>query len=363
MSRVKLTASECGGRWNAGHSGQADIAVDNSYSETAEVYLANARTGAVYDEIEGLAPGAQNTLTGTLGTGAYQLQCYTEENNPRLGPVVHIVNADPHSQLTPGLIPVTFAELVPTAKAYQAWVSSRLPVLLSQVDTLAKKVESGSTPAAKSAWLTAHLSYEKLGAAYDAFGPLDDAINGSPSGSQTWRQDKRLTGFHLIEGLLWSGAPAAKLVPAVVQLRQNVQLLIKQFATAEIAPSIIALRAHEIVENAIQFELTGHTDAGSHTNLATISANLWGAQKTLSFVAGLLRPRYPQLGQTERALAASERLIASYHHGAHWTPLQSLGTLGRERVNASLEGLVEMLAPVAAITEIRNVPRGDGIAR
>ena len=30
------------------------------------MYLANARTGAVYDEIEGLAPGAESTLTGVL---------------------------------------------------------------------------------------------------------------------------------------------------------------------------------------------------------------------------------------------------------------------------------------------------------
>jgi iron uptake system component EfeO len=363
VSRVKLTVSRCGGAWRAEHGGQANIAVANGYTEAAEVYLANARTGALYDEIEGLAPGAVSTLSGTLGTGSYRLQCYTEENNAWLGPVVRVVNSDRHAALTPGLIPVTFAELVPPAKAYQAWVTSRLPVLLAQVNALATQVSSGSTTAAKASWLTAHTTYETLGAAYDAFGPLDDAINGSPPGSQSWRRDRELTGFHLIEGLLWSSAPAAKLVPAVAQLKHDVRLLIKQFATAEIAPSIIALRAHEIVENAIQFELTAHTDAGSHTNLATIAANLYGAQKTLSFVAPLLRSRYPQLGQTERALSASEHLIASYHNGSHWTPLQSLGTLARERVNASLEGLVELLAPVAAITEIRNVPRGDGIAR
>src|SRR3984957_3708524 len=99
-----------------------------------------ARTGALYDEIEGLAPGAESTLSGTLGTGSYQLQCYTEENNPWLGPVGNIVKADRRSSPTPGLIPVTFAELVPAAKAYQAWVSSRLPVLFTQVNTLATKV-------------------------------------------------------------------------------------------------------------------------------------------------------------------------------------------------------------------------------
>jgi iron uptake system component EfeO len=358
---VSVRFSACGGRWKPERDGQLDLAVTNRYSEVADVYLANARTGAVYDELEGLAPRATAAVDATLGDGSYQLQCYTEENNVWLGPVVHVTSSAAPSLRTPGVVPVTFAELVPPTKAYQAWITSRLPVLLTQVKALRAAVAGGPTAAAKAAWLTAHLTYETLGAAYDAFGPLDDKINGFPPGSESWHADHGLTGFHLVEGLLWSDAPTGRLVPAVTQLQHYVELLIKQFATAEIQPADLPLRAHEIIENAVQFELNAETDEGSQTNLATVGANLYGAQTALSFVAPLLRTRYPELQKTKQALAASRKLIAGFDDHGHWPALQSLSTIQRERVDASLEGLVELLAPVAAIGDIRSTPKGQGL--
>ncbi len=50
-------------------------------------------------------------------------------------------------------------------------------------------VSEGDLTAAKTAWLTAHLTYETLGAAYGAFGDLDTAINGSPAPGHTARTD------------------------------------------------------------------------------------------------------------------------------------------------------------------------------
>ncbi len=362
-ARVTLAFSTCGSRWQPASDGQLDLTVVNRYSEVADVYLADARTGAVYDELEGLAPRATGTIDATLGDGQYRLQCYTEENNTWLGPVVRVSSSTASAAArTPGVVPVTFAELVEPTKAYQAWITSRLPMLLTQVRALRAAVAKGpsATAAAKAAWLRAHMTYETLGAAYDAFGPLDAKINGAPVGSQTWREDHDLAGFHLIEGLLWSGASPQRLVPAVDQLEHAVQLLVKHFVTAEIQPAALPLRAHEIVENAIQFELNGTTDEGSHTNLATISANLAGAARALSFVAPLLHTRYPQLPATERSLASARTLFASFDHDGSWTPLRSLGVLRRQQVDASLEGLVEQLAPVAAIADIRNTVGSAG---
>jgi iron uptake system component EfeO len=361
-ARVDVKVSRCGGRWQARRDGRVDLMVTNRYSEVADVYLAAAgRTDDVYDELEGLAPGASAEVEANLGPGEYRLQCYTEENNAWLGPVVHVAPGATPAARTPGVVPITFAELVPRTLAYQRWIQSRLPVLLDQVMALRAAVAGGSTADAKAAWLKAHLTYETLGAAYGAFGPLDGKINGTPAGSETWRQDQKLTGFHLIEGLLWSGAPSSRLAPAAEQLEHDVEALKKQFVTAEIPPAELPLRAHEIVENAIQFELNEQTDEGSHTNLATVGANLEGAAEALSFVAPLLHTRYPRLPATERALAASRRLVASVVRENPATPLSALGVRLREQVDASLENLVELLAPVAAIGDIRETPATAGV--
>ena len=126
-------------------------------------------------------------------------------------------------------------------------------------------------------------------------------------------------------------------------------------------PAELPLRAHEIIENAIQFELNAETDEGSHTNLATVGANLVGAAKALSFVAPLLHTRYPQLPATERALGAARKLVAGVVRKDPATPLRALNVRVREQVDASLENLVELLAPVAAIGDIRNTPASSGV--
>lgn len=358
--RVVVKVSKCGGGWKARPDGRVDLVVDNTYSEVADVYLADSKTGAVYDELEGLAPGATAKMEATLGAGEYRLQCYTDENNAWLGPVVHVTPGARSRARTPGVVPVTFAELVPRTIAYQHWIASRLPTLIDQVKALRAAVGAGPTAAAKAAWLKAHLTYETLGAAYGAFGPLDGKINGAPPGNQSWRADRELSGFHLLEGLLWSGAPSGKLVPAAAQLQHDVEALKAQFVTAEIPPGELPLRAHEIIENAIRFELNASDDEGSHTNLATVGANLAGAAKALSFVAPLLHSRYPRLAATEKALASSQKLVAGVVRAHPETPLAALPERTREEVDASLENLVELLAPVAAIGDIRTTPGTPG---
>jgi hypothetical protein len=52
----------------------------------------------------------------------------------------------------------------------------------SQANAVAADVRAGNLGTARSAWLPAHLTYERLGAAYDSFGSFDDAIDGRPDG-------------------------------------------------------------------------------------------------------------------------------------------------------------------------------------
>ena len=57
-----------------------------------------------------------------------------------------------------------------------------LDTLVSQTGAVAADVRGGNLGAAKAAWLTAHLTYERLGTAYDAFGDFDQEIDGRPDG-------------------------------------------------------------------------------------------------------------------------------------------------------------------------------------
>ena len=342
-TRVEAGALRCGTGWAGGRTGRLDLAVQNTSAHPMEVYLQDYDSRRVYLDVENIGAGATRAASVTLGPGRYRFVCLGAFSTPVLGPVETVAGAEP-AGATPGLIPVTAGALAPAVRSYHAWIAGRLPVLRDQVRVLDQRVRAGDRSGAERAWLTAHLTYETLGAAYDAFGAFDAEINGDTS------------GFHRIEGLLWHGAPMPAAAAYTARLKAAVSELVTSFPRMTIAPIDMGLRAHEIVENAIEFELNGTTDEGSHTELATIDANLTGSLRALAPLRGILRHRDAHLAQTDAWIARSQRLVRGFHHGDHWTPLTALSRHQRETLDADLTQTAELLSQVAAITEPRRAP-------
>lgn len=243
------------------------------------------------------------------------------------------------------------AELITAAAAYHAWIAARLETLLGQVNYLSSDLLAVTGIAdAKRDWLTAHLTYETLGTVKRTFGPLDKAINEPITGSGLAASgDTSATGFHKVEALLWSGARMAEIKEAVNALRMLVLRLVRHFQAATVRPTTIPTGLSKAVEAAIQVELSGHTDAGSHTSLATISANLSGAADALSFITPVLETRYPRLRETLAAFASSQALIQTFTRSGVWVPLHDLTATERDRLRHSLQDLAGLLTPIATI--------------
>lgn len=355
---IEAGTETCGRGWTEPRAGDLTFALHNTTIAAEEVYLEGADDGLVYADVEAIGPATTHDLQVRLSGGRYRFVCMPDDLGVVRGPVVTVAGTVAHP--TPGVKIVTAADLVQPTKDYQAWVQGRLPALEADVQQLADAVSSGDRVRAQSAWLTAHLEYETLGAAYGTFGDLDTAINGTPASGTTALDDPDLTGFHRIEALLFGGAPVAAASPYCAQLASDVTTLQSQLAGNQIPLLDVGLRAHEILENAVQFELTGATDAGSHTSLATVGANIAGTRQALAPLQGLLKSRYTGLGDAEKWLDRSETLIDGYRRpDGSWTPLSDLTTTQRETLNATLGQTVELLAPVAAITEPRQNDRID----
>jgi iron uptake system component EfeO len=352
--QVMAGISGCGRGWSDPTAGTQTFDVTNTSIAGMEVYLESVASGDVYLDLEALGAGSTTRGRATIPAGRYRFVCLPADEDPIAGASVTVTGARRVADATPGIPPVTENDLIPASKQYGAWIESRLPVLQADADSLAGDVASGDLGKAKADWLTGHLEYESLGAAYGAFGDADKAINGMPASGRTALDDPGLTGFHKLEALLWSGAPAARIAPFTDRLRADVASLRANFPNVRIDPLDIGLRAHEILENALQFELTGAADAGSHTDLATVDANLTGSAEALEPLRGILKPRYPQLAKTEASIAEAQRLVESYRASdGTWTPLQSLTTAQREALDARIDATVELLAPIAAICDVR----------
>jgi iron uptake system component EfeO len=310
------------------------------------VYLTDARTGAVYGEVEGLGPGTVRPLPVSLGKGSYAFKCLPDDADAVTGPTVRITRGTGVSG--PAAVPITEQDLIPPTLAYQKWIGARTVELAARTEVLRAAVDRGDLAAARAAWLPAHLVYERMGAAYGAFGDADAAINGAPRdpGSPDF------AGFHRVEYGLWHGQSAAELRGPTDELAAAVRALRDGWSQQRVDPADMGLRAHEIVENTVQFELTGRTDYGSGTNLATAGANLDGTRVLLGYLRPLLASRdagepagiFQWLDRSQHALSGAGRV-----------PLARLGRGQREVVNADMGELVERLAGVAALTDVRRV--------
>jgi iron uptake system component EfeO len=351
---VEAGTDKCGTGWADPKPGAQTFTVKNTTIAGEDVYLQGVKNQAVYLEIEGLGSGASRTQSVVLGKGSYRFVCLPNDQTPVLGNPVSVPAGPTGGPTTPGVAPVTQNDMIPPSKVYGAWIQSQLPSLTADVQALANDVDGGNLAQAKVDWLNGHLVYETLGAAYGAFGDLDTDINGTPASGQTALSDPDLAGFHKVEALLWSGAPASAIQPVSDALLASVQKLQSTFPQAVIDPLDVGLRSHEILENALQFELTGATDAGSHTNLATLDANLTGTLEALAPLHDILAPRYPDLQKTVDWVTATKTYVETFRAAdGSWTPLDSLSQTQREDLDSRVSEAVEMLAPVAAICDIR----------
>ncbi len=344
---VQVSPGGCGTGWTEPKAGLQVFEVSNTGSQPEEAYLKNPATGAVLGDVEGLAPGTSRPMVVRLSAGKYAFSCLPQDIDTITGPTV--VVTDGSAAGTPAVVPVTQQDLIPPTLAYQKWVAAQLPALVTAVQSLQSAVDGGDTAAARKAWLPAHLDYERLGAAYGTFGDLDGSINGTTKGLPGGLADPGFVGFHRLEYGLWHGRPAASLRPVAAQLTKDVEKLRSDWAKAQMDPLALGLRAHEIVENTIQFELTARTDYGSGSNLATAQANLQGTAESLALLRPLLVTRMPSLPAIDAAMKAASAELTALGP----VPLSGLSVTDREQVNAVFGELVTELAPVAAVCDVR----------
>jgi iron uptake system component EfeO len=347
---ISFNDASCGGTWHLARPGWHTFEITNEAEYGAEVDLTNPANGAVYDELQNMGPGTTAPMSLDVGSGKYAFLCSVEDFDPVTGPTVTVAG---HAAGARAVLPVTYNDLYALAKEYATYTEAGLRVLAGETTSLAAEVRAGDLAAAKRGWLTAHLQYETLGAAYDAFGNFDDEIDGRADAvgvsSPHW------TGFYRLEYGLWHGQSVGKLTRVAGTLNTNVHQLLAWWPGQQIPLLDIGLRTHEILENALEFQLTGHDDYGSGTTLATTLANIQGTRYLLSLLHPLLAPRDPQLPEIYSGLNLLQSLIEKERlPSGWWVPVSALPTATHQDIDAACGQLVQELAPIASIAEPRN---------
>ena len=281
---LDISAAGCGTPPSPVLAGQVAMDITNHAKAFAAVYLINP-AGDVYAEIPSVPPGRTLPLATTLTGGTYAVRCVFTDGVIRTSPAFTVTGTA--QDAVTGYRPLPDLDLTAPVQAYRAWIGAALPGLATACQVLDADVARGDLAAARTDWLTAHLAYERLGAAYNSFGDFDDEIDS--------RSGPGWTGFHAIESELWHGGTPDHIHALTTDLVRTVDALQQDFPSEEIDPGDLSLRAHEILENSMQFQLTGIADYGSHTTLATVGANLEGTREVVSVLTPLIAPRDPGL--------------------------------------------------------------------
>ena len=355
--QIAISETACGTGWTSPTAGTFSFNITDNGANTAEVYLINPTTNAVYGEDPDVTPGAGEIMNVSIGAGEYAFRCSFIDGTVLNSATYHVSGSS--GGLT-GVAPVTEQDMEQPVYDYRAYVQTSLPGLLTAAEKLDADLKAGNLAQAETDWLPAHLAYERLGAAYGTFDTFDDEINGSASGQPQGTATKSWTGFFRIEYGLWHGQSSAELAPLGDTLVTDIQGLIKAFPGQTTPATDLPLRSHEILENALQFQLTGIQDYGSGTTLDTLYANTQGTQAVLSTISSLIQAGDPSLlPQINQGIATVQADLKADGAGpcttqcAKPTALDALSTAQRQKVDADLSQLLETLSLVPDLLEER----------
>lgn len=326
--------------------GSQEFTVRDADDQPVRITLADPTTGGIWAQSGTVAPGTSLTVRAVLPSGRFLWRCVPLAGTAAVSGVRHTSGTGDGARPGTPLRPLSAEEANQAVAEYRQSISTGMTQLGQDTDALAASVAAGDVGAARDRWLTAHLDYERLGAAYGTFGDVDNAVDGLPDGLPAGVDDAGFTGFLRVEHDLWSGGTS--LSQDTQRLADDVHRLVSGFPGMTTPPADIPLRAHEILEMTLQRELSGRSDQGSHTALATARANLDGTLTVLATLTMPLRERDP--GLLAEARAALNRLTTTLDGlrgpDGRWPALGDLTTDQRERLDAAVGAAVERLAPI-----------------
>jgi high-affinity iron transporter len=350
---ITITASACAPSWKTATAGQQTFTIVNSSSHSGEIYLLDSASGGVVGELAGLGPGTTQTMPVTLSTGDYVWRCLMAGEPARTSTVAHAAGTSTQAAAAP-VAPVSTKDLEAPVAQYQTYVATQLATLTGQVAKLRADVAAESLDAARADWLPAQLTWEQVGAAYGSFADIGDAIGGQPTGLPGGAGDPDFTGLHRVEYGLWHGQRTAELLPVLDKLTADIKTLRGTLTSLTVDPADLPLRAHEILEDALRDHLTGATDQGAGAGFAETWADAQGTRVVLDELASLITARRADLVPTAtKQLDTLTATLQATRHNGSWTSVAAAPLATRQAVNAAIGALLETLAPIPDLLEVR----------
>jgi iron uptake system component EfeO len=300
--RVTATDSKCEVSKKQFPAGHIEVSVENKGTKVTEVYVLFP-DDRIVAERENIGPGTRQTVTAEVKAGDYQIACKPGMKGEGLRQTVTATGGGSAAKRDP--------RLDRAVAAYRAYVQQQADETLPRVKVFTDAVKAGDVEAAKKAYASSRLGWERTEPVAESFGDIDpkvDVREDGLEGGQKW------TGWHRLEKALWEdekiGAEEKALAGRLVTDLKKWQ---EKVGTAAITPTSMANGAKELLDEVATGKVTGEEERYSHTDLVDFKGNVEGAQKSYELLKPVAGENDPALvKELDKQFAALNTLLDKY---------------------------------------------------
>jgi high-affinity iron transporter len=289
-------------------------------------------------EAENITSGLTGRFSLTLQPGRYQLRC---PGGARENAALVVTGKRSVAALDPALRR--------GVDGYRAYLERETAALVTGVQSLRRALRSGDLAAARRAYATARVPYERVEPVAESFGDLDPRIDARANDvpKSQW------TGFHPIERKLWvqnTTAGTGELADGLVANARKLQRLVHG---VELEPAQVGNGANELLGEVSKSKITGEEERYSHLDLLDFDANVQGARAAFDAIRPALAGKDPDLvAEIERRFGLVDAALRPHERADGFVPYTALRKPEVRRLSEVIDALAEPLsrAPARALS-------------
>lgn len=265
-------------------AGRHTFNVSNTASQVTEVYV-YAAGDRIMGEVENIGPATKRDLIVDLPAGDYEVACKPGMvGNGNRTPLKVTGEAAPAQSLD--------ENLQAAVDSYRTYVETETQALIDTTKVFTDAIAGGDLAAAKEAYPTARLHYERIEPIAESFGDLDPLIDMRIDDATDGTE---FVGFHALEQLLFEKNTLDGAKPLATALTTNVAKLGDLVKTVEFTPLVMGNGAKSLLDEVAKSKVTGEEERYSRIDLVDFAGNVDGAKYVYTALRPALQDGHPEL--------------------------------------------------------------------
>ncbi|MET9565203.1 iron uptake system protein EfeO [Streptomyces tauricus] len=326
-------------------AGHVQLDVTNKGSKVTEVYLLFP-DDRIVTERENIGPGTRQKVTAEVKAGDYRIACKPGMKGKGIRQDVTVTGGGKAAKRDP--------RLDAAVASYRSYAQEQADETLPRTKVFTDAVKAGDIEAAKKAYATSRIGWERTEPVAESFGDIDPKVDLREDGLEEGQDlEKDWTGWHRLERSLWKDKKLTDRDSELAdQLIKDLTDWQNRVGKAEITPTSMANGAKELLDEVATGKVTGEEERYSHTDLVDFKANVEGAEKSYELLKPVAKENDAALvTELDKQFAALDALLDQYREDTtsyDFTSYDKVGKADRKELSDAVNALAEPLSKLAA---------------